>query len=70
MSHRERRSYGRIEEVLPPPYLLRDIRESFRKFIDEGIKRSFADVSPIVGHGKDGLSLELINPYLGEARNT
>jgi len=70
MSHRERRSYGRIEEVLPPPYLLRDIRESFRKFVDEGIKRSFADVSPIVGHGKDGLSLELINPYLGEARNT
>lgn len=70
MRYRERRSYGRIEEVLPPPYLLRDIRESFHKFVDEGIKRSFADVSPIVGHGKDGLSLELINPYLGEARNT
>ncbi|MBN1858698.1 DNA-directed RNA polymerase subunit beta [Candidatus Bipolaricaulota bacterium] len=70
MRQRERKSYGRIQEVLPPPYLLRDVRESFGKFVEEGIKRAFADVSPIVGHGKDGLSLELLDPYLGEARNS
>jgi len=70
MKHRERRSYGRIKETLPPPGLLQDIKDSFRKFIDEGIVRAFADVSPIEGHGKDGLVLELVDPYLGEARNT
>ena len=70
MRPRERKSYGRIQEVLPPPYLLRDVRESFGKFVEEGINRAFADVSPIIGHGKDGLSLELLDPYLGEARNS
>lgn len=70
MRYRERRSYGRIKEILPPPYLLQDVRESFRKFVEEGITRAFADISPIEGHGKDGLSLEFHNPYLGEARNS
>ncbi|UCF10159.1 MAG: DNA-directed RNA polymerase subunit beta [Candidatus Bipolaricaulota bacterium] len=70
MRQRERRSYGRIQEVLPPPYLLNDVRKSFARFVDEGIKRAFADVSPIHGHGKDGLSLEFSKPYLGEARNS
>jgi len=70
MEYRERRSYGRINEILPPPDLLQDIKESFRKFIDEGITRAFADISPIEGHGKDGLLLELVDPYLGEPRNT
>jgi DNA-directed RNA polymerase subunit beta len=46
------------------------VRESFAKFVEGGIKRAFADVSPIQGHGKDGLSLELFDPYLGDARNS
>ncbi len=70
MKYRERRSYGRIREILPPPYLLQDVRDSFRTFIDTGIKRAFVDISPIEGHGKDGLSLEFLNPYLGEPRNS
>ena len=70
MKQRERRSYGRIQEILPPPYLLEDERESFRRFVEEGVKKAFSDVSPIEGHGKNGLLLELVNPYLGEARNT
>jgi len=70
MRQRERRSYGNIPEVLPPPYLLQDVRESFAKFVNAGIGRAFADVSPIHGHGKDGLSLEFQDPYLGEARNS
>ena len=70
MKQRERRSYGRIQEILPPPYLLEDERESFRRFVEEGVRKAFSDVSPIEGHGKNGLLLELVKPYLGEARNT
>ena len=70
MKQRPRRSYGRIKEILPPPYLLEDERESFRKFVEEGVKKAFADISPIEGHSKDGLVLEFVDPYLGEARNS
>ncbi len=70
MEHRERRSYGRIQEILPPPYLLADVRKSFTQFVEKGIMRAFADVSPIEGHGKDGLVMEFVQPYLGEPRNS
>ncbi len=70
MEYRERRSYGRIQEILPPPYLLADVRRSFDEFVKDGIKRAFADVTPIEGHGKDGLVMEFVDPYLGEPRNT
>ncbi len=70
MNYRVRRSYGRIKEILPPPYLLEDVRDSFHQFIDGGIKRAFDDISPIEGHGKDGLRLEFSDPYLGEPRNS
>jgi DNA-directed RNA polymerase subunit beta len=70
MKHRERKSYGRIQQILPPPYLLQDVRKSFAGFVDNGITRAFAEVSPIAGHGKDGLVLEFIDPYLGDPRNS
>jgi len=70
MKHRERRSYGRIQQILPPPYLLDDVRKSFSIFVEKGITRAFADITPIEGHGKDGLVLEFVEPYLGEARNS
>jgi DNA-directed RNA polymerase subunit beta len=70
MTHRERRSYGRIQEILPPPYLLQDIRTSFDNFVEKGISRAFGEISPIEGHGKDELSLEFVGPYLGEPRNS
>ncbi len=70
MEYRERRSYGRIQEILPPPYLLADVRRSFSEFVEKGIVRAFADVTPIEGHGKDGLVMEFVDPYLGEPRNT
>ena len=70
MPQRARRSYGRIQEILPPPYLLEDVRESFRKFVEGGMTRAFSDASPIEGHGKDGLRLEFFEPYLGEPRNS
>jgi len=70
MRYRERRSYGQIQEILPPPYFLADVRTSFSDFVEDGITRAFADITPIGGHGKDGLVLEFIEPYLGEARNS
>jgi DNA-directed RNA polymerase subunit beta len=70
MEYRERRSYGRIQEILPPPYLLADVRRSFAEFVEKGITRAFADVTPIEGHGKDGLVMEFVEPYLGDPRNT
>ncbi len=70
MRYRERRSYGRIQEILPPPYLLADVRSSFEEFVEKGIKRAFADVTPIEGHGKDGLRMEFVDPYLGDPRNS
>ncbi len=69
MKHRERRSYGRIQEILPPPYLLDDVRKSFERFVDNGINRAFEEISPIEGHGKDGLRMEFVDPYLGDPRN-
>jgi DNA-directed RNA polymerase subunit beta len=70
MKYRERRSYGKIQEILPPPYFLADVRASFHDFVENGIARAFADITPIEGHGKDGLVLEFKDPYLGEARNS
>ena len=70
MKYRERKSYGRIQQILPPPYLLQDVRRSFADFVEHGITRAFAEISPIEGHRKDGLVLEFINPYLGDPRNT
>ena len=70
MRYRERKSYGRIQQILPPPYLLQDLRKSFAGFVESGITRAFAEVSPIAGHGKDGLVLEFIDPYLGDPRNS
>ncbi len=70
MKQRERKSYGRIKEILPPPYLLQDEKESFDAFIRTGIKEAFSSISPIKGHRKDGLALELTDPYLGEPRSS
>jgi len=65
VKQRERKSYGRIKEILPPPYLLQDEKESFEAFVRTGIKEAFSSISPIKGHRKDGLALELTDPYLG-----
>jgi len=50
--------------------LLQDVRKSFAGFVENGISRAFAEISPIEGHGKDSLVLEFIDPYLGEPRNS
>ena len=44
---RERRTFAKLEEVLPPPNLIAVQRESFEWFLNEGLKETLADISPI-----------------------
>ncbi|HYN35532.1 MAG TPA: DNA-directed RNA polymerase subunit beta, partial [Actinomycetota bacterium] len=44
---RERRTFAKLEEVLPPPNLISVQRESFEWFLNEGLKETLADISPI-----------------------
>ena len=44
---RERLSFARIEEVLDLPNLIEVQQWSYRWFLEEGLRETFADVSPI-----------------------
>ncbi len=44
---RERYSFGNLEEVLELPDLIAVQRDSFKWFLDHGLKETFADISPI-----------------------
>ncbi|MDQ3954751.1 MAG: DNA-directed RNA polymerase subunit beta [Actinomycetota bacterium] len=44
---RERRTFAKLEEVLPPPNLISVQRESFDWFLNEGLKDTLNDISPI-----------------------
>ena len=55
-----RMSYQRQEEVLEMPNLIEVQRDSYKWFLDEGLKEVFDDISPIADYaGK--LSLEFID---------
>ena len=61
----ERFSFGKIPEVLPLPDLLAVQHESFKWFIDEGLKEIFDEVSPIEDF-TGSLALELTDHRFGE----
>ena len=44
---RDRRTFAKLEEVLPPPNLISVQKESFEWFLNEGLKDTLADISPI-----------------------
>jgi DNA-directed RNA polymerase subunit beta len=44
---RERRSFAKIPEVLDVPNLIAIQRDSFAWFLDEGLRETFSDISPI-----------------------
>jgi DNA-directed RNA polymerase subunit beta len=44
---RERRSFAKIPEVLDVPNLIAIQRDSFKWFLDEGLRETFHDISPI-----------------------
>lgn len=67
--HRVRRSYSRINEVLELPNLIEIQTDSYKWFLDEGIKEMFGDISPIEDFsGK--LSLEFTDYQLQEPKYT
>ncbi|SPT61127.1 DNA-directed RNA polymerase subunit beta [Aerococcus viridans] len=65
--HRVRRSYSRINEVLELPNLIEIQTDSYKWFLDQGMKEMFEDISPIEDHaGK--LALEFVDYSFKEAK--
>ena len=67
--HRVRRSYSRIKEVLDLPNLIEVLTDSYKWFLDEGLREMFDDIMPIEDfQGK--LSLEFVDYQLLEPKYT
>ena len=67
--HRVRRSYSRIKEVLDLPNLTEVQTDSYKWFLDEGLREMFDDIMPIEDfQGK--LSLEFVDYQLLEPKYT
>lgn len=64
---RSRRSYARIHEVLEVPNLIEIQQQSYEKFLEEGLREIFQDISPISDF-TGNLVLEFIDYSLGEPK--
>jgi DNA-directed RNA polymerase subunit beta len=64
---RKRRSYARINEVLELPNLIEIQTESYKWFLEEGLREMFQDISPIEDF-TGNLSLEFVDYSLGEPK--
>ncbi|BBI36048.1 DNA-directed RNA polymerase subunit beta [Cohnella abietis] len=64
---RARRSYARINEVLEVPNLIEIQQQSYQKFLDEGLREIFQDISPISDF-TGNLVLEFIDYSLGDPK--
>ena len=62
----ERLSFAKIPEVLPLPDLLAVQHESFKWFLDEGLREIFEEISPIEDF-TGSLALELTDHRFGDA---
>lgn len=60
---RTRQSYSRIEDALEMPNLIKIQTDSFKWFIEEGLKEAFEDASPIYDSGKDKENAKLALVY-------
>ncbi|MGO4995421.1 DNA-directed RNA polymerase subunit beta [Jeotgalibaca porci] len=67
--HRTRRSYSRISEVLELPNLIELQTDSYKWFLDKGLKEMFADISPIEDH-TGNLALEFLDYELQTPKYT
>ena len=64
---RKRRSYAQIAEVLEMPNLIEVQKESYRHFVETGLKEIFQDVSPITDF-TGNLILEFTDYSFGEPK--
>ncbi|MDB4866989.1 MAG: rpoB [Cohnella sp.] len=64
---RTRRSYARINEVLDVPNLIEIQQQSYQKFLDEGLREIFQDISPIQDF-TGNLILAFVDYSLGEPK--
>jgi len=64
---RERRSFSRLTEVLPPPNLISVQLESFKWFLEEGLGETLRDISPIEDF-TGNLALEFIEHRFEEPK--
>ena len=55
-----RKSYARAEEIQDMPHLLEIQKNSYKWFLDEGLKEVFDDISPISDYSGH-LSLEFVD---------
>lgn len=60
---RTRQSYSKIEDALEMPNLIKIQTDSFKWFIEEGLKEAFEDASPIYDSGKDKENAKLALVY-------
>jgi DNA-directed RNA polymerase subunit beta len=63
----DRFSFGRIDEVLQMPNLIEIQKNSYNWFLQEGLRETFRDISPIHDF-TDNLVLEFIDYTLGEPK--
>lgn len=67
--HRTRRSFSRIKEVLDLPNLIEIQTDSFKAFLDHGLKEVFEDVLPI-SNFTDTMELEFVGYEIKEPKYT
>ncbi len=65
LGNRKKMSFSRIKEVKEMPDFVEIQKASYKRFVDEGLKEVFDDISPITGYN-DNLKLEFIGYSLDE----
>ncbi|HLH72999.1 MAG TPA: DNA-directed RNA polymerase subunit beta, partial [Chloroflexota bacterium] len=60
-----RKNYARINDVLSIPNLIRVQTDSFRWFLEEGLKELFAEITPITDFTGKNLELQLLDYNFG-----
>ena len=65
LGKRTRMSYSKIDEVLEMPNLIEVQKNSYKWFLEKGLKEVFDDISPICDY-TENLVLEFVDYYLDE----
>jgi DNA-directed RNA polymerase subunit beta len=55
---------------LEPGYLLEDLQESFKRFLNNGLRKVFQEYFPIYDYSEKELQLDFVDYEIGEPKNT